>query len=154
MSTTPSRELTQPCVRCGRPVPLDIALCELCNPLGLSQPAASQVHGIVVLGIIVFVAFLAVVARVSVAGIGPFSAQLVNAVPSGAGLTISISIANEGSAAGSTTCHLRDPEHRFDGPTVRVQTPIVPAGTKLTFDRDVDEFGRLPLRLDVTCTSP
>ena len=135
-------------------MPLDIALCELCNPLGLSQPAASQVHGIAVAGIIAFVAFLAVVAKLSVAGLGPFNAQLVDAVPSSGGLTVSIEITNSGSAAGATSCVLQDPEGRYTASTVRVQTPVVPAGTTITFERDISQFGRVPLPLTVACTSP
>ena len=50
MSTSRSTA-SQPCVRCGAPVPLDVALCDTCNPLGLAQPSASQAHGTVVLGI-------------------------------------------------------------------------------------------------------
>jgi hypothetical protein len=154
MIETPTRELTHACVRCGRPVALDVALCEECNPLGLAQPAASQVHGTVVLGIIAFVVFLAVVAKLSVAGIGPYSARVVNAVAAGDGLAITISITNAGTAGGSTTCSVRDPDHPFDRPTVRIQTPQVAGGATLTFDRQVVGFGIVPVVLDVTCASP
>ena len=43
------KPLTHPCVRCGAPVPLDVGLCERCNPLGLRDSSASQVHGTVVI---------------------------------------------------------------------------------------------------------
>src|SRR5262245_61173228 len=75
----PRRELepTHPCIRCGREgVPADAGLCELCNPLELSQPAATQMHGIAALGIVAFVAVLAVVGRAVIAGIGPFDARI------------------------------------------------------------------------------
>ena len=47
----PATEPTHGCVRCGAPVPIADGMCERCNPLGLKQPAASQAHGTVVLGI-------------------------------------------------------------------------------------------------------
>src|SRR5262249_20834589 len=66
-------EPTHACIRCGRPgVPAEKAMCEDCNPLDLAQPSATQVHGIAAVGILVFVAILAVVARWSLAGTGPF----------------------------------------------------------------------------------
>jgi hypothetical protein len=154
MIETPSRELTHACVRCGRPVALDVALCEECNPLGLAQPAASQAHGTVVAGIVAFVVFLAVVAKLSVAGIGPFNARVVDAVASGGGLRVTIALTNAGTSAGSTTCSLKDPEHPFDRPTVRVQTPSAPGGATIDFERHVDGFGDVPIVLDVTCASP
>ena len=70
-----SKVLTQPCVRCGAPVSLQTALCERCNPLGLTQPSASQTHGTVFLGIGAAVLILASLAASSVKGIGPFDVQ-------------------------------------------------------------------------------
>ena len=58
--------------RCGARIPMSEAMCERCNPLGLKQPAASQAHGTVFLGIAVAVVVLAVVARLAVSGVGPF----------------------------------------------------------------------------------
>ena len=43
-------ELTHACVRCGAPVAIDVGLCERCNPLGLRDSSASQVHGIAIGG--------------------------------------------------------------------------------------------------------
>lgn len=153
--TAPSApEQTHPCVRCGRPVPLHVALCEECNPLGLSDPASSQAHGIAIAGIIAFVVFLAVVARVTLAGLGPFSATVVNAVPTGPGLTVTIEISNAGSRAGQTNCVLTDPRGPITGHVVRVQTPVVPAGGTITFEREISGFGSEPVALGVQCTSP
>ncbi len=146
--------LTHACVRCGRPVALEVALCEECNPLGLAQPAASQAHGTVFLGIVAFVVFLAVVARLSLAGVGPFDARLVNVVREGAGLRVTLEVANRGSAAGVTTCGLVDPARRYDGPTVRITTPKIEAGASTTIERSVTGFGDVPLILDVACASP
>lgn len=145
---------THPCVRCGRPVPLHVALCEECNPLGLSDPAASQAHGIAVVGIVAFVVFLAVIAKVSLSGLGPFTGAVVNSVPSGDGLTVTIEVSNGGSRAGATNCVLTDPRGPVVGQVVRVQTPLVPAGGRVTFEREVTDFGNVPVALAVQCTSP
>ena len=145
---------THACVRCGRPVQLHVALCEECNPLGLSDPASSQAHGIAITAIIVFVIFLAVVARVTLAGLGPFTATVVDAVPTGPGLTVTIEISNAGTRAGKTNCVLTDPRGPITGHVVRVQTPVVPAGGTITFEREVPAFGSEPVALGVQCTSP
>jgi hypothetical protein len=49
---------------------------------------------------------------------------------------------------------VRDPDHPFDRPTVRIQTPRVEGGETVTFERQVVGFGSLPIILDVTCASP
>ena len=154
MATPSEATATHPCVRCGRPVALDVALCENCNPLGLSQPAASQAHGIAILGIIIFVVFLAVVAKVSLAGLGPFSGSVVDAVAAGDGLLVSIEVANAGTRAGATSCVLDDPARQAAGRVVRVQTPIVPARGTVTFEREITGLGNVPVVLTVQCTSP
>lgn len=145
---------THPCVRCGRPVPLHVALCEECNPLGLSDPASSQAHGIAIVGIIAFVIFLAVIARVTLAGLGPFTAVVVDAVPTDTGLRVTIEITNAGTRAGQTNCVLTDPRGPVTGHVVRVQTPVVPAGETLRFEREITGFGSEPVVLGVECTSP
>ena len=70
-----------PCVRCGRPVALDVGLCERCNPLGLKDSSASQVHGTVVIAILLAFVGLAVIARLALSGVGPFEASVVSAAP-------------------------------------------------------------------------
>ena len=69
-------ELTHPCARCGAPVPIDVGLCERCNPLGLRDVSSSQVHGIAIGGVFLFVVVLAVAAKFALAGIGPFQATI------------------------------------------------------------------------------
>ena len=145
---------THPCVRCGRPVAIDVAMCDNCNPLGLAQPSASQAHGIAIAGIIVFVVFLAVVAKVSLAGLGPFSAAVVDVAAAADGLAVTIEITNGGTRAGATNCVLHDPNNQASGPIVRVQTPSVPAGGSITFQRQVEGLGQVPVILTVQCTSP
>ena len=47
------------------------AMCERCNPLGLKEPAPSQAHATVFIGIIAGVVLLAVVAKLMVSSVGP-----------------------------------------------------------------------------------
>jgi hypothetical protein len=154
MTTPTAVEPTHPCVRCGRPVPIDVAMCDVCNPLGLSQPSASQAHGIAVVGIVVFVVFLAVVAKVSLAGLGPFTGSVIDVVPAGEGLKITIEVSNAGTRAGATNCVITDSRGALASEIVRVQTPSVPAGGSATFDREVTGLGNEPILLNVECTSP
>src|SRR6266508_5372188 len=88
-------EPTHACVRCGRPVPLDIARCDECNPLGLSQPATSQVHGTVFVAIVLAVVVLAVAGRVALSGVGPFSGQVTAVEAAPPGLVVTLSVRNE-----------------------------------------------------------
>src|SRR3954452_16672606 len=93
---TPSQPLrpakTHPCARCGDPVALDVGLCERCNPLGLRDAASSQVHGAVIVAVGLAIATLAIVARLAVNGIGPFTADagMTQATASGTAVTIEI----------------------------------------------------------------
>ena len=90
-------------------MPLDVGLCERCNPLGLRDVSSSQVHGIAIGGVVTFIVIMAIVGRLLLAGIGPFKATVAQVVPDGAGLAITLTIENEGSKAGQTTCHVTDP---------------------------------------------
>ena len=69
---------THPCARCGAPVAEGIGLCERCNPLGLRDSAASQVHGTVFAVVAITIVLLLVLARLSIAGSGPFPAAVSN----------------------------------------------------------------------------
>lgn len=147
-------EPTHGCVRCGRPVPLDVAMCDQCNPLGLSQPSSTQVHGTVALGIVLFVIVLAVVGRMSLAGVGPFDASLVGVTPSADGLTLTLTVRNDGRSQGTTNCRVTDPARTGGGPSAFVISPLIPAGETVTFQADVRQFGTDPLQLAVQCEQP
>ncbi len=153
----PARSATGPehgCVRCGARIPLSESMCERCNPLGLKAPAASQAHGTVFLGIIAAVAIMAVVAFLAVRGVGPFSAAIADVQPDPAGLRVTISISNDGAAAGRTTCRIGDPEIRGIGPeTAYVQSPMVEGGATVEFEAVVVSLGTTPRPLTVDCGS-
>ena len=75
---------------------IDVGLCERCNPLGLRDSSASQVHGIAIGGVVLFVVVMAIVARWALAGIGPFEGAVAGVVPDGDGLAVTLSVTNRG----------------------------------------------------------
>lgn len=129
-------------------------MCERCNPLGLKAPAASQAHGIVFLGIGAAVLIMAVVARMLIADVGPFSSSVAGVVADPAGLRVSISLTNAGSSAGTTTCRIDDPSLGGIGPeAVFIESPKVPGRGTITFDVAVGGFGTAPRPLTADCGS-
>ena len=115
----PVQEPLHGCVRCGTKIPVSQAMCERCNPLGLKEPAPSQAHATVFIGIIAGVVVLAVVAKLMVSSVGPFQGSLTGVTPAPAGLRLSLTLTNTGSSAGSTTCRISDPSIRGIGPRRR-----------------------------------
>ena len=147
---------THPCVRCGVDVPLDVALCERCNPLGLPQPATSQAHGTVAVGIVIAVVVLAVLGRVALAGVGPFTASVAGVVADPPNLGVTLTIRNDGSREGATTCRIFDPAGGAGiGPdSAYVTSPQIGPGQSLTFSRQVKGLGPVVRPLDVECRAP
>ena len=147
-------EPTHPCIRCGRPTPLQDALCEECNPLGLKQPSATQVHGIAVLGLVAAVVILAVLARSAVNGVGPFHGQVKGVAAADGGLAVTLLVANDGTKAGATTCRVIEASGEVGGPGELVQTPPIQPGSDRLFTTTVTKFGTAPVDLAVDCQSP
>ena len=145
-------EPTHACIRCGREgVPADAGLCETCNPLELSQPSATQMHGIAALGIIVFIAVLAVAGRVALAGTGPFTGQVTAVNTAEGGLTVTLVVENKGTNGAATTCRLVQTPPVVGGPSEAVQSPLVKAGSSVTFTTLVTKFGATPVALVADC---
>lgn len=150
----PTDEPLHGCVRCGARIPVSQAMCERCNPLGLKQPAASQAHGTVFVGIALAVVLMAVVARVAISGVGPFTGGISNVVADPAGLRVSITLRNDGSNAGATTCRVSDPAISGIGPeTAFVSSPVVQPGETRTFEATVTTLGTAPKPLTAVCGS-
>jgi hypothetical protein len=145
-------EPTHPCIRCGREgVPADAGLCELCNPLELSQPSATQMHGIAVVGILLFIAFLAVAGRLVLVGAGPFQGAVTGVAAVDGGLAVTIQVHNEGTAAAATTCYVSETPPRFAGPKQAVQAPLIQPGGSIEFTATVTRFGAEPVALAAEC---
>jgi hypothetical protein len=148
-------EPTHPCIRCGREgVPADAGLCELCNPLELSQPSATQMHGIAAVGILAFIAVIAVVARVLMVSIGPFDVGATQVQPAPGGLAVTFDVTNAGSNPSATTCQIRDVDPGFAAPRVEVvQTPRIGPGETITVNLVVTKFGTEGIGLVASCGS-
>ena len=146
-------EPTHPCARCGRPVGPGIGLCEDCNPLGLRDVAAGQVHGSVFVAVLSAVAILAVLARLSIAGIGPFPASIDRVETATGGLAVTLTVTNQGSA-GQTTCRVGLAGDQGVGTAAFVTTPRLEARETRTFTRVVSGFGSEPRELVVSCRTP
>ena len=145
--------LTHACVRCGAAIPLTDALCAACNPAGLEQPAASQAHGTVFLGIALAVVALGVALTVFVGGVGPFRATLRDTVPDGDGLVLTVAVENLGSRDGRASCRVWDPTYPGDPPVeTYIRTPEVPAGYGLVFEQRVTGLGTTERPLSVDCS--
>ena len=116
-------------------MPLDVGLCERCNPLGLRDASSSQVHGIAIAGVILFVVFLAIAGRFVLAGIGPFAGSVTGVVPDGSGLAITLSVTNRGTSAGQTTCRVTDPADRTGNLGAFLLSPSVDGGKTVVVHR-------------------
>lgn len=148
-------EPTHPCIRCGREgVPAEDGLCELCNPLALSQPSATQMHGIAAVGIIAFVLVLAVLARSALAGTGPFEGSVGAVTAAANGLFVTLVVANQGTKDAATICVLTPTQALPGNPIQVVQTPLVRAGASVEFTTVVTRFGSTPIGLVADCQSP
>jgi hypothetical protein len=155
MSTPPAAPtgLTHGCARCGAPVPIDVGLCERCNPLGLRDSASSQAHGTIFVGIGLAVVALAVIAQLAVSGIGPFPARVATVETGDGALTVSLTVTNEGTSLGSTTCRITDPVLP-GSPAAIIQSPRIEPGETLTFETTVTGLGTRVRSLAVECSDP
>jgi hypothetical protein len=98
------------CVRCGRPTPLGVALCENDNPARIKGPSATQVHGTIAVGLISgFILLLVLLTKVTTPAA---SGQLAASIPSFTQLTdgttqLVIRVTNNSSAAAAANCRVQ-----------------------------------------------
>lgn len=151
-STRP--EMTHGCARCGAPVPLDVGLCDRCNPLGLRDVSSSQVHGIAIGGVVFAVIVLAIVARLALSGIGPFEAAIMTVAPDGNALSITLAVTNHGTNGGQTTCRVTDPADRTGSLGGFMLSPTIGAGQTVEFTQRIRELGGTARQLTVECSTP
>jgi hypothetical protein len=147
-------EPTHPCARCGAPVGPGIGLCERCNPLGLRDSASSQVHGTIFGVVALTIVLLLVVARLSIAGSGPFPASLSALTPTGDGVSLTLTVTNQGKQTGQTTCRIVDASDGGISGSAFVLSPRIGAGQPVSFPAVVTEFGPGPQQLSVSCRTP
>lgn len=131
-----------------------MGLCENCNPLGLRDSAASQVHGTVFVTVALAIVLLFVLARLSIAGSGPYPASITSVAPAAGGLAVTVTVTNEGASAGQTTCRIVDVADRGLSQSAFVLSPRIDAGQTVSFSAVVTEFGPGARDLAVTCRTP
>ena len=129
-------------------------MCEFCNPLGLAQPAASQVHGSVVLAVGVAVVILALLGRLILTGVGPFEARVANVAAMPAGLELTLTVTNHGSRGGATTCRVHDESILNDNTSAFLLSPQIDPGATVTFVRQTQVLGTEIRPLAVECATP
>jgi hypothetical protein len=139
MSVAPL-DLTQPhdnCVRCGRPTPLGVALCERDNPGAIKGPSPTQVHGTILIGVIGGFVALLLLLRLASAGVGPFTSSLSGiATRADGGLNVAVAVANTGTRAVGASCLIRLPGVSEFKEFVFFTDPI-PAGQTRTFEQSL-----------------
>lgn len=135
-------------------MPLADAMCERCNPLGLPQPASSQVHGTVFLAIGLAVVGLAVLAKMTLSGVGPMVGSVVSVTPDPPGLDVSITVANRGSRAGTASCRVIDVAAGIGPETPVIQTGQIQPGATVSVTKQITEYGSQVRQLDVQCSAP
>jgi hypothetical protein len=107
----------------------------------------------VVVGVIV----LAFLARLAVAGVGPFAARVDAVAPASGGLAVTLTVTNEGDATGQTTCRIAPIRDRSTTGGSFVLTPRLAPGETRSFTTTVTELGpeaREAADLVVTCRTP
>ncbi|MEO8625564.1 MAG: hypothetical protein ABI452_02585 [Candidatus Limnocylindrales bacterium] len=133
-------DLTQPhdsCIRCGRPTPLGVALCERDNPGHIKGPSPTQVHGTILFGVLGGFILLLLLLRLASSGIGPFPSALSAVATRGdGGLDVVVSVTNNGSRASGASCRVTAagmPDFR----DYVFFTPVIAAGTTQSFTQAV-----------------
>ncbi len=95
------------CQRCGRLTPVGIGLCDRCNPGHIGGPTTTQLHATILAGVGLGFVGLALLARLAIAGVGPFPAQLVSAtMRADGGVDVTIAVHNGGSRTAAATCRV------------------------------------------------
>lgn len=97
---------------------------------------------------------LFVLARLSIAGSGPFPAGIADVTPTTDGLAVTVTVTNEGSSAGQTTCRIVDAGDRGVSRSAFVLSPRIEPGQTVRFSAVVTEFGPEARELAVTCRTP
>ena len=95
------------CFRCGRPTPAGVSLCERDNPGRIKSPSATQVHGTILIGVLVGFGGLLLLLRLVSGGAGEFTSALAGvATRADGGLDLVISVTNSGATTAGASCRV------------------------------------------------
>ena len=135
-------------------MPLDVGLCERCNPLGLkdsprprstarsSSPCFSPSSD------------WRVIARLALTGVGPFPATVVSAVPVADSLEVTARRHERGQQRRPDDVPRERSADRVGGESAFLLSPRIEPGQTVTFTKTVTVLGTEAGALDVTCRAP
>lgn len=111
------------CIRCGRPTPAGVSLCEADNPARIKAPSATQVHGTILIGVIAGFLIFGLLGRFAVSAAGPFEADIQGrAARADGGAEVVVRVVNAGTAPAAATCRVtRDGVPRQEDLTFRTE---------------------------------
>ncbi len=89
----------------------------------------------------------------AVTGVGPFAAS-ASAVAEPNGLAVTLTVTNEGTSTGQTSCRVTDPTDRTGASGAIVLSPRIEPGETRTFTAHVTELGTTAVPLKVDCKGP
>jgi len=112
------------------------------------------VHGTVFGVVAIAIVVMLVLARLSLSGSGPFPATVAAVSPTADGLAVTLTVTNEGSQTGQTTCRVVDAADRGVSNSAFVLSPRIDAGQTLSFSAVITELGTEQRELAVTCRTP
>jgi hypothetical protein len=142
------------CIKCGREIGPEETLCEICNRAGMATPSATQYHGTVAVAIVFAVAALAVAAGLSLRGIGPWSAEVLEVQAAGAdGITVTVGVTNEGTQPGNAKCQIQ----AFDAAGSRMRavsfvSERIGGGEQAVASERIQGLAEEPARVTVACS--
>jgi hypothetical protein len=100
------------------------------------------------------IAVLAVLARLSVAGAGPFPATIDGVTATSGGLAVALTVTNQGDGIGQTSCRISRAGDPGTGTAAFVTSPRLAAHETRRFTATVTGFGSAPIDLQVECRTP
>ncbi len=144
------------CMKCGRPTPVGVSLCEQDNPGQIKSPSTTQVHGTIGIGVIAGFVLLLLLFRFGSSGVGPFPSTLAGyTTRADGGLDIAVTVTNNGSRAAGASCRVSASGAPDFRDYVFFTEPIQPGETR-TFTQSVppapDTSVLGPAALVVTCS--
>jgi hypothetical protein len=95
------------CLKCGRPTPLGVSLCENDNPGRIKSPSTTQVHATILIGVLIgFVGLLAIF-RLGATGVGPFHSSLLGySTLADGGIQVAFTVTNGGTRQAGASCRI------------------------------------------------
>jgi hypothetical protein len=116
LSPSPTGHPGSHCIRCGRPTPAGVALCDDDNPGGIKGPSATQVHGTILAGVVLGGLVFLALARLAIGVGGPYVTDISGrASLAGGGVELVFAVTNSGHDRGIANCRVtRDGSPRPD----------------------------------------